>query len=114
MTLCRWPVARTLLGLVLLTAAASKGHQLATAPLPQPTLLSRPLLVAVVEVEFLLALWLFAGVLARAAWLSCRPADRIRDDHLPSCRARWRHRSRAAGTGDLDRKAIPAGLNRSM
>src|SRR5690349_5010299 len=77
--LCRaaaW--APVVVGAVLLAAAALKGLQLATEPVPARGLLSsRFVLAAVVEGEFLLGLVLLLGVfpgaarrLALAAWLA--------------------------------------------
>jgi hypothetical protein len=62
-------VVRILLGLLLLAAAALKGHQLLTAPVTGRSVLeSRGFLVALVEVEFLLGVWLLSGLFRRAAW----------------------------------------------
>jgi len=56
-----YDAVRILLGLVLLTAAGLKGHQMATEPVPGTGLLdSRWLLMLTVEFEFLLGLWLLA------------------------------------------------------
>ncbi len=54
---------------VLLIAAILKAWQLLTLPLQGDTLwTSRPLLIALVEVEFFLSLWLFSGLKPFAAW----------------------------------------------
>jgi len=71
-----YDVVRIALGLILLTAAALKGHQLATKPVPGMSLLSsRWFLIGVVEFEFFFGLWLLAGFCPRLAWdaadLSC-------------------------------------------
>ena len=67
----RWPLLRTLIGVLLLAAAALKGHQLATSPLPPTAVLDRPSSVVLIELELLLALWLLCGGWARAAWTIC-------------------------------------------
>lgn len=55
-------------GLVLLAAAALKGHQLATAPrVPSTVLTSQCLMLAVVALELLLGLWMVSGSWARQA-----------------------------------------------
>ena len=60
---------RVVLGLLLLTAAALKGWQLATEPTAEKGLLtSRWSLIVGVEAEFLLALWLLSGLYRQAAW----------------------------------------------
>jgi len=54
------------LGLVLLLAAALKGYQLATAPLPATGLItSRWLLLGLTEFEIAFGLWLWAGLYPR-------------------------------------------------
>jgi len=64
-----YDVVRILLGLVLLTAAGLKGHQLATEPiLATGVLHSRWFLVGLVEFELCFALWLLAGTTPRLAW----------------------------------------------
>ena len=64
--LAGYDVVRVLLGLLLLTAAAFKGFELATEPVANSGLLtSRWLLVIVVEFEFLFGLWLLAGLRPR-------------------------------------------------
>ena len=62
---------RVLIGSLLLAAAALKGWQLATAPLPPDSLLPRPVWAMLVEGELLLALWLLCGGLARLDWAAC-------------------------------------------
>jgi len=62
-------VLRVILGLILLTAAALKGHQLATEPLAERGLLtSRWFLIGVVEFELFFGLWLCCGLYARRTW----------------------------------------------
>ena len=62
-------VLRVLLSLLLLFAAALKGHQLATEPDYGTGLLdSRWLLIGVVEFELLFGLWLLANVLPKPTW----------------------------------------------
>ncbi len=64
-----YDVVRIALGLLLLTAAALKGHQLATEPTAETSLLtSRWLLIAVVEFELFFGLWLLAGLYPRWTW----------------------------------------------
>ncbi len=64
-------LVRAGLGAFLLVAAGLKLHSLAFDPLPQDSLLSSPrLLIATIEVEILLGLWLVSGWSARAAWVS--------------------------------------------
>jgi hypothetical protein len=66
--------ASVLVGVVLLTAAALKTHQLATGPTAENSLFtSRWLLIALVELELALGLWLLSGAypgLARLAALA--------------------------------------------
>ena len=65
-----YDVVRVLLGLLLLTAAALKGLQLATEPVANTSLLtSRWFLVIQVEFEFLFGLWLLSGLRPRATRL---------------------------------------------
>jgi hypothetical protein len=60
---------RLALGTLLLTAAALKGHQLATAPVLESGLLtSRWFLIAVVQFEFFFALWLLSGLYPTWTW----------------------------------------------
>ena len=67
--LSSWTVVRVVLGLVLLTASALKGYDLATSPTSNASILeTRWFLIFLVECEFLLALWLIAGAQARWAW----------------------------------------------
>ena len=65
----RYAALRIVLGLVLLTTAALKGHQLATEPVAATGLLSsRWFLIAVVEFELFFGLWLLAGLYPRRTW----------------------------------------------
>ena len=65
-----WPALRIFLGLVLLTAAGLKAYQLASEPVLDTGLFdSRWLLIAVVEFELLLGLWLLSGLYPRASRL---------------------------------------------
>ncbi len=60
---------RIVLGLFLLTAAALKGHQLATEPVAETSLLtSRWFLIVVVEFELFFGLWLMAGLYPKRTW----------------------------------------------
>ncbi len=62
-------LVRILLGFVLFLAAAFKTHELATTPTLGNSLLeNRYLLMAVIQFEFFLALWLFSGLYPRLAW----------------------------------------------
>ncbi len=64
-----YDVVRIALGLLLLTAAALKGHQLATEPIVETSLLtSRWVLIGVVEFELFFGLWLLAGLYPRWTW----------------------------------------------
>ena len=57
------------LGLILLSAAGLKGHQLATEPVVGTGLLtSRWFLIAVVEFELFFGLWLWFGLYPRRTW----------------------------------------------
>jgi len=59
------------LGLLLLTAAVLKGHELLTVPLTNKDLWSwRPFLIFQVECELALAIWLLSGLFKRLAWLA--------------------------------------------
>jgi hypothetical protein len=59
------------LGVFLLVTAGLKIHGLYTDPYSQESVLLTPrLLVAVIEVEILLGLWLLSGLAMRAAWLA--------------------------------------------
>jgi hypothetical protein len=68
-------IARLAFGGLLLVAAALKGHQIATAPVPETDLLtSRWFLIALVECELALGLWFLSGWrpnLIRVAGMSC-------------------------------------------
>jgi thiol-disulfide isomerase/thioredoxin len=58
-----YDVIRILLGLILLTAAALKGHELVTGPTANQGLLtSRWFLITLVECEFVFGLWLLSGL----------------------------------------------------
>jgi hypothetical protein len=62
---------RIALALFLLAAAGLKAHGIATDPLAQDSLLVSPrVLVATIEIEVVLALWLLSGYGARGAWLA--------------------------------------------
>ncbi len=72
-----WPppggfhVVRLALGGLILAAAGMKAYALALDPLVQDWFLASPrLLVAVIEVETLLGLWLLSGWSARAGWVA--------------------------------------------
>jgi hypothetical protein len=59
------------LGLLLLTAAALKGHELLTVPVADKGFWSwRPFLIFQVEFELVLAIWLLSGVFKPLAWLA--------------------------------------------
>jgi len=59
------------LGLLLLTAAVLKGHELLTVPVANRGLWTwRPFLIFQVEFELALGLWLLSGVFKRLAWLA--------------------------------------------
>jgi hypothetical protein len=59
------------LGLLLLTAAVLKGHELLTVPVADKDLWSwRPFLVFQVEFELALGIWLLSGLFKRLAWLA--------------------------------------------
>ena len=65
--LAGYDVVRIVLGLVLLTAAALKGYQLATELVVESGLLtSRWFLIGVVEFELFFGLWLLAKVYPRS------------------------------------------------
>ena len=60
-----------LLGILLITAAALKGWQLLTEPMPENSFWSsRPVLIGLVELELALGFWLLSGLFKRAAWLT--------------------------------------------
>jgi hypothetical protein len=64
-----WNLIRIALAVLLLTASALKGWQLATEPaLGNGLLDSRWLLIATVEFELLFGLWLLGGLLPKATW----------------------------------------------
>ena len=64
-----YDVVRIVLGLILLTAAALKGHQLATGPVAETSLFtSRWFLIGVVELELFFGLWLLSGLYPRRTW----------------------------------------------
>jgi hypothetical protein len=57
------------LGIFLLSAAALKAQGLVTDPLAQDSFLASPrLLVATIEIESILGLWLLSGWWPRASW----------------------------------------------
>lgn len=59
------------LGLVLLVTAGLKAHGLTIDPLAQNSFLGSPrLLVATIEIEIILGLWLLSGWWARAGWMA--------------------------------------------
>jgi hypothetical protein len=58
------------LGLLLLTAAVMKGHELLTTPMANTDIWSnRYFLIFQVEFELALGIWLLSGLFRRAAWL---------------------------------------------
>jgi len=58
-------------GLLLVTAAVLKGHELLTVPLANKDLWSwRPFLIFQVEFELALGIWLLSGLFKRLAWLA--------------------------------------------
>jgi hypothetical protein len=60
-----------ILGLLLLTAAVLKGHELLTVPIANRGFWSwRPFLIFQVEFELALALWLLSGIYQSLAWLA--------------------------------------------
>jgi hypothetical protein len=64
-------LVRMALGLFLLVAAGLKAHSLATDPLSQDAFFASPrLLIATIEVEIVLGLWLLSGWFVRAAWVT--------------------------------------------
>ncbi|MHC4178550.1 MAG: MauE/DoxX family redox-associated membrane protein [Planctomycetota bacterium] len=64
-----YDAVRIALGIILLTAAALKGHQLATEPVAEAGLFtSRWFLIGVVEFELFFGLWLVAGLHAKGTW----------------------------------------------
>lgn len=66
-----YDVVRVIVGLVLLTAAILKGHQLATEPVVGSSFLdSRWFLIGVVEFELLFGLWLVAGICPKFSWVT--------------------------------------------
>ncbi len=68
-TVAGYDVVRIGLGVLLLTAAALKGYQLATEPVLETSLLtSRWFLIGVVEFELFFGLWLLAGLYAKWTW----------------------------------------------
>jgi hypothetical protein len=69
MTISR--LIRVALGTFLLVAAGLKAHSLVTDPLSQEAFFASPrLLIATIEVEIVLGLWLLSGWFVRAAWLT--------------------------------------------
>ncbi len=64
-------VVLRILGLLLLIAAALKAHQLLTEPLGAERIWSAwPLLIAQVEFELVLGVWLLSGLFKRTAWVA--------------------------------------------
>ena len=64
-----YDAVRIILGLILLTAAALKGHQLATEPVAETGVLSsRWFLIGGVEFELFFGLWLTSGLQPPRAW----------------------------------------------
>ena len=64
-----YDVVRIVLGIVLLSAAVLKGHQLATEPVAETSLFtSRWFLIGVVEFELFFGLWLLCGLYPRRTW----------------------------------------------
>ena len=59
------------LGLLLLTAAVLKGHELLTVPMANNDVWTwRPFLIFQVEFELALGIWLLSGLFKRLAWLA--------------------------------------------
>jgi len=59
-----------ILGLLLLTGAALKGHELLTTPMANADIwTNRYFMIFVVEFELALGIWLLSGLFKRAAWL---------------------------------------------
>ena len=59
-----------ILGLLLLTGAVLKGHELLTTPMANSDIWSnRYFLIFVVEFELSLGIWLLSGLFKRVAWL---------------------------------------------
>jgi thiol-disulfide isomerase/thioredoxin/uncharacterized membrane protein YphA (DoxX/SURF4 family) len=66
---CGYHIVRLVLGTILLAAAVMKGHELATGPVAQKSLLTtRWFLVLAVEFELVLALCLLSGLWKRLTW----------------------------------------------
>jgi thiol-disulfide isomerase/thioredoxin len=64
-------VVLKVLGLLLLTAAVLKGHELLTVPVANKNFGSwRPFLIFQVESELALGIWLLSGVFKRLAWVA--------------------------------------------
>jgi hypothetical protein len=70
----RWrggDIVLEVLGVLLLTAAVLKGHELLTVPAVNKDLWSwRPFLILLVELELALGIWLLSGLFKRLAWLA--------------------------------------------
>ncbi len=63
-------LVRYSLGLLLVVAAGLKAYELVAFPVSRGGFLQAPLfLVAVIQFEFLLGFWLFAGVFLRTSWI---------------------------------------------
>ena len=66
-----WAILRLTLGVILLTAAILKTHQLATVPsLGEGLLQARWFNILVVEFELLFGIWLIVGLLPKLTWLA--------------------------------------------
>lgn len=64
-------MVRAAVGLFLLVAASLKIHALASDPFAEDSLLASPrLLVAAIELEIVLGLWLLSGWFPRAGWIA--------------------------------------------
>lgn len=62
-------IVQLILGALLMLTAILKAHALATGPYPGSSIFtSRPVLIAVVEFELVLSLWLLIGFWPRIAW----------------------------------------------
>jgi uncharacterized membrane protein YphA (DoxX/SURF4 family) len=66
-----WRVMRIFIGILLLVAAITKAHQLATVPsLGTGILEARWFNIFVVQFELLFGIWLFVGLMPRLTWLA--------------------------------------------
>jgi len=67
----KYDIVAKLFAVVLLVAAALKAWQLLTEPAAHNNIwTARPVLIFQVEFEFVLGIWLFSGLLRKAAWLA--------------------------------------------